>query len=251
MYKAIIIDDEKLARKRVSDLLSKHQNKINVVGEADTAKQAIQMIEKEQPDLLFLDIHLPDMSGLEMLEHLSYQPKVIFTTAYQRYAIAAFEKLSIDYLMKPISQERFDTSLKKLQSLGSSLESKELMKMITQFKTNAAKKERSSFPVKKGEKILLLDFEDISYFKAEDKYVKLVTKTGKEHWIDKSLATIELETPQNFIRVHRSFIVNKELVLEVAKFFKGTLILTLKDSNNTAIKTGQSYTAKVKVALGI
>lgn len=98
---------------------------------------------------------------------------------------------------------------------------------------------------------MLLDFEDIAYFQAEDKYVKLVTRTNKEHWIDKTLTEIESETPDNFIRVHRSFIVNKEFILEVTKFFKGTLILSLKGSNNMTIKTGQAYTAKVKEALGI
>lgn len=125
------------------------------------------------------------------------------------------------------------------------------MEMILHFQKDLGKKKRSSFPVKKGEKILLLDFEDIVYFQAEDRYVELVTRTSKEHWIDKTLTALESETPDNFIRVHRSFIVNKAFILEVTKFFKGALILSLKGSNNTTIKTGQAYTAKVKEALGI
>ena len=118
MYRAVIIDDERLARKRITGFIVELEDEIKIVGEADTGKLAIELIEKERPELIFLDIQLPDMTGFDILSRISYRPKIIFTTAYQQYAIKAFEELSIDYLVKPITTERFDKAIEKLKALA-------------------------------------------------------------------------------------------------------------------------------------
>jgi len=254
MITAIIVEDERLARIGLHQLLEAHRDMINILGEADTCTKAIELIELHKPDLLFLDIHLPDMSGLEMLEKLSYQPKIIFTTAYREYAIDAFEKMSVDYLVKPISQERFDKSIEKLNEFAGRVanqDQKKMNELLSLLDKRKQKKEVTTLPIKKQDKIILLDLEDIAFLKSEDKYVSVQLLDGKMHLTDKSLNALEDKLSDQFIRVHRSYIVNKNEVLEIEKYFKGTLILCMRDKEKTRIKTGETYSKKVKEILGI
>lgn len=251
MIKAIIIDDERLARKRVRELLAKYPAEIQLVGEADNGATAIAVIEKEQPQLLFLDIQMPDMSGFEMLEQLSYQPRIIFTTAYQKYAIEAFEKLSIDYLVKPLTEERFDKAIEKLRLLQSDIKKEDVQQLLDLIKNQAKPKKTFSLPIKKGDKIILVDYEDIAYLNAADKYVNVVLINGQIYLSNKTMTQLEIMVPDTFIRVHRSYLINQNYIAEIEKYFKGTLILTLSDKNKTAIKTGETYSENVKTILGL
>jgi len=251
MIKTVIIDDERLARQGISNLLSSHKEAVNVLGEADNGAKGIKLIEREKPDLLFLDIQMPDMTGLEMLSKLSYQPKVIFTTAYHKYAIDAFESLSIDYLLKPIAQARFDQAIKKFYQLTNLRENYPLQELSELLQTQAKKKEISSLPIKKDEKIVLIDLDDVAYFKAEDKYVTVCLDDGKSHLSDKTLSELEVRLPSQFARVHRSYIVNLSKVVEVEKYFKGKVILNLNDKKRSSITTGEKYSKEVKEKLGL
>ena len=251
MYKAFIVEDELPAMKRVKKLLSEHHFTVELVGEADNGKIAIEQIEVLRPDVLFLDIQLPDMTGFEVLSALTYQPLVIFTTAYDQYAIKAFESYSIDYLVKPFDANRFQLAIEKLKKMGNQQKQVDFQKLETLLHQHQSKITPVSLPVKKGDKIILLDFEEIIYLKAEDKYVRIFTKNGKDHLCEKSLSKLEQKLPNIFIRVHRSFMVNRNHISEVRKYFKGKLILHLKDKEQTTITTGEKYSASVKSMLGI
>src|SRR5689334_1335908 len=118
VFKAIVIDDEPAARRLMKNLLLEHNDTIEVIAEAGTGKEAIAKIEELKPELIFLDIQMPDLTGFEVIEKLTHKPNIIFTTAYEQYAIKAFETFSIDYLLKPIKEERLQQSIDKLKRFG-------------------------------------------------------------------------------------------------------------------------------------
>lgn len=245
MYQTIIIDDEEPARLRLKRLLSNFQEKIILVAEADCGQQAIDLIEQHQPNVIFLDIQMPDMTGFEVLAALTYQPLVIFTTAYEQYAIKAFENYSIDYLVKPFGAARFEKTIQKLEKLGQTTRSVDYGQLEQLVKELKPTKTTTTFPVKVGDKIILIDFQNIAYFQAEDKYVRVFDKKGKNYLGDWSLGQLAEELPDPFMRVHRSYIVNKEMIGEVQKFFKGKFVLTLRDEQRTSITTGGTYSEDV------
>lgn len=251
MIDCVIIDDERLARERIKNLLNSHQDDLRVIGETDNGIKGIALIEKKKPQLLFLDIQMPDMSGFEMLSKLSYHPRIIFTTAYSEYAIEAFENHTIDYLVKPISEDRFSKSISKLLNFQASPEPVDYNKLRELISMSPKQKESFSFAVKKGNKFILLDYEDITYFKGEDKYVSICLYSGDTHITDKSLNELENTLPDDFVRIHRSTIVNKSYIREVEKYFKGTLIIFLNDKAGTKLKSSEKYSKDLKQKLGL
>lgn len=249
--KSFIVEDELLARQRMLELLEPYNSEIKVVGSAAKGKDAIQQIEKHRPDLLFLDIQLPDMSGFQVLSRLSYQPLVIFATAYSHYAIQAFENYSIDYLVKPFDAERLDKAIEKLRNFGPHSPAPNYVQLEKAIEEKPAKKSAFALPIKIGDKIRLFDFDDIVYLKAEDKYVSIHLKNGESKLSERSLKTLEEQLPDRFIRIHRSYIINRNFILEVQKYFKGNLILTMNDRAKTNLKTGNKYVAELRTILGL
>ncbi|MDJ1504072.1 LytR/AlgR family response regulator transcription factor [Xanthocytophaga agilis] len=239
----VLIDDEKLAISRLKRLLAEHQSFIDIVGEAYNGIDGLKMIEALQPDLIFLDIEMPGMNGFEMLAQLTYSPMVVFATAFDEYAIRAFEENSIDYLLKPIEKERLEMTIQKLRKTSPSFDNQQFLKLIEQMRP---KKEMVSISVKTGDRILLLRLEDISYFEAEDKYTFLITTEGKKYLTDYTLTNLEEKLPDSFLRVSRSFIVNSRLIKEVQKHFSGKFILFLDDRNQSKIESGIKYAESVK-----
>lgn len=118
MFSTLIIDDEPAARRIIRSMLAKHTTSVNIIGEAANGVEAVEIINKQKPDLIFLDIQMPGYTGFEVLQKLTHLPNIIFTTAYEEYALKAFESFSVDYLLKPIRQERLDKAIEKLQSFG-------------------------------------------------------------------------------------------------------------------------------------
>ena len=251
MINCVIIDDEYLASRRIKELLDTQLDNINMIGTADNGTKGIEIIETKKPELIFLDIQMPDMSGFEMLTKLSYQPKIIFTTAYSEYAIKAFENYTIDYLVKPISQERFDKAIDKLLKFDNINQQLDLIKLQELISQAPKQKELFSFAVKKGDRIILLDYEDITHYKAEDKYVNIYLKNGEVHITDKTLSELEHKLPKEFLRIHRSIIVNRSYIREIEKYFKGTLILILNDKTGTKLRSSEKYSKDLKTTLGI
>lgn len=249
MYTTFIIEDEYPARLRLHHLMSLNPF-IKLIGEADTGKSAIELINKLRPDVLFLDIHLPDMTGFGVLGGLDYHPMVIFTTAYAEYAVQAFDVLSVDYLVKPFDEGRFHKAVTKISQFKHQDLAPDYTQLANLFYESQRKPKQSSLAVKSGNKIILLDFEDITFLKADDKYVSVNTE-NKTYLCEKTLSTLDNDLPEDFIRVHRSFIINKIWIAEIHKYFKGRLLIVLDDKERTSIITSDSYTSIVKSNLGI
>src|SRR6185503_8808054 len=166
LFKAIVIDDEPAARRLMKNLLEEHKDVVEVIAEASNGREAIQKTEELKPDLIFLDIQMPDLTGFEVIEQLTQKPNIIFTTAYEQYAIKAFETFSIDYLLKPIKEERLQQSIDKLKQFGRlnhSINLVGLQEIIRQFQ---APQKATAFPIKTGDRIILLRYENIAYLEA-------------------------------------------------------------------------------------
>lgn len=242
----ILIDDEKLAISRLKRLLADYQELIQVVGEAANGLEGLALVDEKKPDVIFLDIEMPGMNGFEMLARLTHTPMVVFATAYDAYAIRAFEENSIDYLLKPIEKERLEITIRKLRKTPSVLDSQQLMKMLEQVRP---KREMISISVKSGDRILLLRLEEVSHFEAEDKYTFLIATDGKKYLTDYTLTHLEEKLPPQFMRISRSFIVNSQLIKEIQKHFNGKFIVFLDDRNQSRLESGVKYADNVRSLL--
>ncbi len=251
LFKAIVIDDEPAARRLMKSLLQEHKDVVEVIVEASNGGEAIEKIESLLPDLIFLDIQMPDLTGFEVIERLQHKPNIIFTTAYEQYAIKAFETFSIDYLLKPIKEERLEQSIAKLKQFGkvsSPIDVPGLQQLIQQLK---APQKATALPIKTGDRINLLKFENICYLEAQDKYVFIYTADGQKHLTDQSLSLLEEKLPPQFYRVQKSFIINKEKIKEMHKHFNGRFLFTMDDKNLTSISSGRTYHEAIKSEFGL
>lgn len=237
IWKTIIIDDEQLARLRLIRLLKSYDH-IDIIGEAVNGQDGFEKIEKLQPDLIFLDIEMPVLNGFEMLGRLTHQPKVVFTTAYDQYAIKAFEEDSIDYLLKPVEPERLEKTIKRLDQKQH--DSAGYLPLETLLKQLHLKKEIKTLTVKIGDKILLVKLDTILYINAEEKYVFLHTTDGKKHLTDFTINSLEEKLPDAFVRIHRGHIINSEYIKEIRKGFNGALVFVMINAENTRLTSSRS-----------
>lgn len=245
-YKTIIIDDEAPARLRLKNLAGGFQDVIEIIDEADDGIQAVEKINHLKPDLVFLDIRMPGLDGLEVLKEIDHFPTVVFCTAFDEFALQAFDSFCIDYLLKPVTKERFAQTVNKLKLINGQESDSNIRDLIKQFSATQKHEEVTSIPVKVGEKVVFVRLEDVSYFKADEKYVTLTTKHAKSYILDSSLKKLEDKLPSAFIRVHKSFIVNKNLLKEVHKHFNNRFVLIIDDYEQTRITTGRNYYNIVK-----
>jgi len=260
LYKAVIVEDEAPARRLLNELLSGHRHLIHLSGEAYNGSDAITLINELKPDLVFLDIQLPDMLGLEVLKQLVYHPYVIFTTAYDEYAIKAFDALSVDYLLKPLKEDRMARALNKLQhfaggspvtrdSAGKGLPCgawNNFESLLTGYIPPTPPKEIRTLSVKKGAKFTLVQLSDIIYFEASDKYTYVHMANGQKLFCDHMLAVLEEKLSDDFIRVQKSYIVNKQKIVEIHKYSNNRYTLVLNNRDFTRIVTGPSYLQVIK-----
>lgn len=239
-YTTLLIDDEKLARERLKKLLASFDSIFTVIGEAKNGKEAEELILKLKPDIIFLDIEMPVKNGFELIQSLSELPIVIFCTAYEEYALRAFDTNSIDYLVKPVKQDRLEQTVLKLQNLQQNLTSVQIQKVMQELVQQKSEKKMTSITVKKKDKILFLKLEDVTHFEAQEKYVNIHTNQGVE-LIEQSLTKLEERLPDHFLRVHRKYIINTHFIKDFQKYFNSRYIITLKDGKNTSITSGRSY----------
>lgn len=239
MLKTIIIDDEELARLRLIRLLKNYTDIIEVIDEAVNGEDGLHKIEQHKPDLIFLDIEMPVYNGFEMLSRLKHSPRVIFTTAYDQYAVKAFEEDSIDYLLKPVEAERLERTIQKLERVNKqeevSLPLESLLKQLS------LKKDCKTITVKIGDRILLIKPEDIAYIEAEDKYVFLCCLDGKKHLTDFTITGLEEKLPDSFIRISRSTLINTDHISEIRKSFNGSLVFVMKDREGIKLSSSRRY----------
>ncbi len=231
----LIIEDEKPARDLIKAYLEGNTG-INLLGEYDNGFDGLKAVNELKPDAIFLDVQMPKLTGFEMLEVLEYNPEVIFTTAYDQYAIRAFEQNAVDYLLKPFSKVRFQEAIGKLESRIES--QKETGKTgIEKIKLHLAESEEKLHRVviKKSGKIHVISTGDINYLEAQDDYVMIYTNEGR-YLKQQTMKYFEKHLDsQQFVRVHRSYIANITHIERIEPYEKSNFILILKDGNKVPV----------------
>jgi len=245
MSKTVIIDDEPLARSVVTEYLQKHPD-IEIVEECNDGFEGVKAIQQYQPDLIFLDIQMPKINGFEMLELLEEPPAVIFTTAFDEFAIKAFEAHAVDYLLKPFNQERFDKAIQKWKehAAGSQKATSELLETASQ---SPAQSQR--IVVKTGSKIKIIPVQDVFYLEAADDYVKVHTHEGsflKNKTMNHFEKTLDA---QQFVRSHRSYIVNVQQITRIDPYEKDNHIAILKSGGRVPVS--RNGYVKLRSVLGL
>lgn len=238
--KAIVIDDERLARKELISLLSDYKY-ITVVDEAVNVDDAYEKIKKHSPDLLFLDIQMPGKTGFELLEMLDSVPEVIFTTAYDEYALKAFEVNAFDYLLKPIQTERLSKSLSKLLKKGN--------EQSDNFRQNKRLGVNDQVFVKDGEKCWFVRLSDVRLFESEGNYIKVYFDNVKP-MIHKSLNALEEKLDDRmFFRASRKHVINLSWVEGIEPWFNGGLMVKLKGGEKVEVSRRQAAKFKDMMSL--
>lgn len=243
MKTVIIIDDEPLARAIVKEYLKDHED-FELIAECNDGFEGIKKIAELKPDLLFLDIQMPKINGFEMLELIPEAPSVIFTTAFDEYALKAFEASAVDYLLKPFPKERFNTALNKWKKSENSVAVSSLNEI-----DNKQPDEHLRVVIKDGSEIKIIPTTDIHYFEAYDDYVKVFTK-DKYHLKKKTMNYFEKAlNPNQFVRIHRSYIININELTKIESFEKNSYVAILRSGKRVPISR-TSYTP-LKERLGI
>ncbi len=241
--KAIIIDDERLARIELKKLLQEFPE-VEVVDEAANADEGISKIESHQPDLIFLDIQMPGKTGFDMLSQLERTPQVIFTTAYDEYALKAFEVNALDYLLKPIEPKRLADAIQKLQMT----EHKEVKAEGENFNTSMLTENDQVF-VKDGERCWFVRLSEIRLFESVGNYAKVFFGTNKP-LILKSLNALEERLDEKiFFRANRKHIVNLRMIEKIEPYFNGGLLLELKGGEKIEVSRRQTVKFKEMMSL--
>ena len=241
--KALIIDDERLARKELTSLLSEYHT-IDIVGEAVNADDAFEKIKELQPDLLFLDIQMPGKTGFDLLEMLEDVPQVIFTTAYDEYAIKAFEVNALDYLLKPVQPERLQESINKLCAVAEKREKR----------TDEKDRHEKLGPddqvfVKDGEKCWFVRLSKIRLFESDGNYIKVYFDNQKP-MIHKSLNALDERLDDKvFFRANRKHMINLNWVDNIEPWFNGGLMVTLQGGEKVEVSRRQATRFKDMMSL--
>lgn len=236
-YSALIIDDEPPARAVVRSFLKKHPS-IKIAGECSNGFEALKTIQEENPDLLFLDVQMPKVSGLELLEVLDNAPVVVFSTAYDQYALKAFEMSAVDYLLKPYSQARFDQAMQKVMEQlknGQTTRTSELIKAHSEGKKDLLQR----VVVKTGNKMHVIPVGQIRFIEASEDYVMIHAEKSRHlkaqtmHYYESHLE------PSHFVRIHRSYIVNVNFVERLEPYDKDTYVAIMTEGQRLKIsRTG-------------
>jgi len=244
--RAFLVDDEALALKRLERMLAA-TGRVQVVGSNMDPVAAIPAILEAKPDILFLDIEMPGMTGFEMLAQLDPQPWVVFTTAYDRYALEAFGVNSVDYLLKPIEAAHLARALDKIERLRAAAATPPAMaELLARLK---AYPDRIASKV--GERIHLIDLSQVTHFFASDKLTYAAT-AAKNYAVDYTIQELEQKLePARFVRVHRATLVNVAHVQELHSGFAGGMIVRLKDPKRTDLKVSRDRVRELKQRLGI
>ncbi len=243
--KAIIIDDERLARTELRKLLSDFPE-IDVVDEASNADEGIQKIENHNPDLVFLDIQMPGKTGFDMLSELDHAPQVIFTTAYDEYALKAFEVNALDYLLKPVEPRRLADAMEKLRKAGNGSTSERSMSVID---PNSILGENDQVFVKDGERCWFVKLGEVRLFESVGNYAKVFFGPNKP-LILKSLNALEERLDDKvFFRANRKHIVNLRMIDKIEPYFNGGLLLDLKGGEKIEVSRRQTVKFKEMMSL--
>lgn len=240
--KAIIVEDEAPSRERLKSLLSDIPD-IELIGEAVDGPEGVQLIDKMTPDIAFLDIQLPVFTSFELLKRIKHQPLIIFITAYDAYAVKAFEANAIDYLLKPTTPERLRKAIDRVRT-RQPISTDKLLDVVQRAAGLTEYPDR--FTVKCGSEISFIPADAVCWFGAQDKYVFLHTSNDSLLYED-TLKTLEQRlNPKHFIRIHKSVIINTAYVNRIKRTDSGNYQVEMKDAGNTRLEIGRTYLANVR-----
>ncbi len=245
--RTIIVEDEAPARELVKAYLKSHDN-IELIAECDNGFGGVKAINENKPDLVLLDIQMPKLTGFELIELLDEIPEIIFTTAYDQYAIKAFELSAVDYLMKPFSKARFDEAIEKVfERLKQKKPSGgNIRQLAEKARENTETLERIF--VKTGTRIDVLPIAEIIRIEAQDDYVEFIT-ASKKHLKKETMNFLETRLPENmFVRVHRSHIINVNYIQKIEKYGKESHVIVLNDGSK--VNVSKSRIGELKQQLG-
>ena len=238
----IIVDDEKLARDLLREYLENFPD-IQLVAECEQGTDAVEKIDKLKPDIVFLDVQMPGMTGFDVLEDIEHEPYVIFCTAYDQYAIKAFEKNAVDYLLKPLDEERFRTSVNRALK-RKSVEHGTLEDLLNSIRSERKGPFDTHIFVQKSEKLFNLPVEEIVYLEASGDYTIITTK-GDQFVSSSGIGKLEeILNPEVFIRVHRSTIVNVNYLKEIERHFNGGMVV--KMNNGKSFPVSRTYAKLIR-----
>jgi two-component system, LytTR family, response regulator len=237
--RAVIVDDEELARQVLREFLSSH-NEVEIAAECANGFEAVKAVSEQKPDLVFLDIQMPKLDGFEVLELIGPRTAVIFVTAYDSYAIKAFEVHAVDYLLKPVGAERFEAALKRAKErLGGKLPQQTLPPSELAAAARPPSQYLDRIPVRDGTRVSIIPVAKLDYAEAQDDYVALASE-GKKHLKQQTITSLEAALdPSRFLRIHRSYIVNLERVARVEPYGKDSHVAVLANGAQLPVsKTG-------------
>lgn len=250
--KAYLADDEPLALRRLRRMLEE-TGRVTVVGMADDPSIAAAEIPRLQPDVLFLDIEMPGLTGFDVLAGLPHPPLAVFTTAYPQYALDAFEANSIDYLLKPVRPEALERALNKLERILRAPTPPDPSALLAQLR-HALGQPRGDYPARiasrTGGKVEFVDLATVSHFQARDKLTFAVT-AGRQHVVDQTIADLEsILDPKRWLRIHRATLVQIDYVKELHPGVGGRAILRLKDGK-TDLEAARERVPELRAKLGL
>jgi len=244
---AVIVDDEELARQVLREFLSAHAE-IEITAECANGFEAVKTVAERKPDLVFLDIQMPKLDGFEVLELIGNEAAVIFVTAYDNYAIRAFEVHAVDYLLKPISVERFEAALARAKErVGGKTNAGALPAAELAAAARPPQQYADRIPVRDGAKVFIVPVAKLDYAEAQDDYVALASE-GKKHLKQQTIASLEtILDPTRFLRIHRSYIVNLERVARIEPYGKDSHVAVL--ANGTQLPVSRAGYARLRAYL--
>lgn len=250
--RAWLVDDEQLALDRLEDLLAT-TGRVDIVGRSTDPEAALAGIEQAAPDLLFLDIQMPGLTGFDLLGRLRRQPLVIFTTAYDEFALRAFEVNSVDYLLKPVDPVQLERALDKLQRLREGAAQPDVRALLEQV-TRSLRTPQREYPrriaSRMGERVVFLDLARVTHFYAQDKLTYAASQ-GKSWCVDHTIADLEQHLdPNRFIRIHRATLLNADWVRDVSPLFNGSLAVRLRDEGGTELTVARDRAREFREKLG-
>ena len=250
--KTLIVDDEPLARMRMRSLLEKYSEDLEILDEAGSGAQAISKIRELMPDVVFLDIQMPDMDAFEVLHSLQGDdvPLVIFTTAFDNFALKAFEENTVDYLLKPVAPERLAASIEKLRKAIPQVDATPIPADLNWEKlrnlVDMSGLYLQRLQVKVGDRIVFVNIDEVIRFHSEEKYTTVYTVNG-QYVIDTTLVELEKKLdPKHFTRVHRSHIVAIDYIAECRKGDAGRMVMVLRDKAATQLVVSRSLVKKIR-----
>jgi two-component system LytT family response regulator len=248
--RAVLVDDEPLARKRLRRLLAEHPE-VEIAGEASDGIEACRVIDELKPDLVFLDVQMPGLSGFEVLANVRHRPSVIFVTAHDEFAVRAFDEQALDFLVKPVEPARLAKAIARLEGPGAEQRATEDQQRLQRLLDAVARTQRAPrrIAVRRGATVTLVEPESILFCRAEDKYTVLYTADG-EHVADRTIEELEAALPETFLRIHRSTIVNLAVVRDVTSVEGGRFLVTLKDAAGTKLYASRAGAKLLRENLG-